>query len=145
MSEKIYNQQGETIKAGAVVIHTIAGQPCVLLVYRPKHEDWQLPKGHGEAGESASQTAIREALEETGYHIQLHQELPLHTYTRKNGEAVVCHFFTATLAPTPAEPETHEIPAWIPLSQAPDKIDSANLRRYFISTVIPFLTSNPLT
>jgi 8-oxo-dGTP pyrophosphatase MutT (NUDIX family) len=35
-------------------------------VQRARHEDWSLPKGHIEAGETREQAAIREVKEETG-------------------------------------------------------------------------------
>ena len=39
----------------------------VLLVHRPRYDDWSLPKGKLDDGESFEQAAIREVLEETGY------------------------------------------------------------------------------
>ena len=37
----------------------------VLLVHRPKYDDWSLPKGKREPGEHVLLTAVREVLEET--------------------------------------------------------------------------------
>ena len=39
----------------------------VLLLYKPKLNEFVLPKGHVEAGETLEQTAVREVQEETGY------------------------------------------------------------------------------
>lgn len=142
MSDKVYNQYGETVKAGAVVIRTIAGQPCILLVYRPEHKDWQLPKGHCEPGETLEQTAIREVLEETGYYIQLHEKLPEHTYIRRKGEAVVCHFFIATLVERTQEAQAEELPVWAPISRASILVNSHNLRQYLLTQIIPHLNAN---
>jgi 8-oxo-dGTP pyrophosphatase MutT (NUDIX family) len=38
----------------------------VLLVHRPKYDDWSLPKGKAEEGESDEDCALREVEEETG-------------------------------------------------------------------------------
>ena len=38
----------------------------VVLVHRPKYDDWTLPKGKLEPGESPLEAALREVLEETG-------------------------------------------------------------------------------
>ena len=38
----------------------------ILLVHRPKYDDWSLPKGKREPGEHILLTAVREVFEETG-------------------------------------------------------------------------------
>lgn len=43
----------------------------VLLIWHPKHQKWLPPGGHVEEHELAHEAAIREALEETGYAIDL--------------------------------------------------------------------------
>ena len=51
------------------------GEPLVLLVHRPKYDDWTLPKGKAEPGESYESCALREVEEETGLRCTLEQEL----------------------------------------------------------------------
>ena len=41
----------------------------VLLVHRPRYDDWTLPKGKIEADETLVMTAVREIGEETGYRV----------------------------------------------------------------------------
>lgn len=53
--------------AGAVVWKGRGDAAQVLLVHRPRYNDWSLPKGGVDAGETAEQAAAREALEETGW------------------------------------------------------------------------------
>ena len=43
----------------------------VLLVHRPRYDDWSLPKGKLEEGEALISCAYREVLEETGLSIKL--------------------------------------------------------------------------
>ncbi len=63
--------------AGGVVIRPRPGggddddRIQVLLVHRPDHDDWSLPKGKRDPGESLKHTARREVREETGYRCRL--------------------------------------------------------------------------
>ena len=43
----------------------------VLVVHRPKYDDWAFPKGKLEAGESWEEAAVREVEEETGLRAEL--------------------------------------------------------------------------
>ncbi len=60
------------IAAGGVVWRRdIEGEIEVLLVHRPRYDDWSLPKGKLEEGEALISCAYREILEETGLSIKL--------------------------------------------------------------------------
>ena len=48
----------------------------VLLVHRPRYDDWSLPKGKLEPGESHHCAALREVEEETGLVCHTGEELP---------------------------------------------------------------------
>jgi 8-oxo-dGTP diphosphatase len=50
--------------AGAVLLR----DGLVAVVHRPKYDDWTLPKGKHEPGEDDPDAAVREVLEETGFH-----------------------------------------------------------------------------
>jgi 8-oxo-(d)GTP phosphatase len=63
----------EVVSAGAVVL---GPGNNVLLVHRPKYDDWSFPKGKLDRGEHATSAAVREVEEETGVRIRL--GLPLH-------------------------------------------------------------------
>ena len=47
----------------------------VLVVHRPKYDDWTFPKGKADEGESDEDCALREVWEETGLHCALGREL----------------------------------------------------------------------
>ena len=47
----------------------------VVVVHRPKYDDWSLPKGKAEPGESDEDCALREIEEETGLRCELGAEL----------------------------------------------------------------------
>jgi len=57
----------------------------VLLVHRPRYDDWTLPKGKVQDGESDEECALREVKEETGLRCELRFPLPSTTYTDSRG------------------------------------------------------------
>ena len=65
------NEHGEVRAAGGVVVR--GGE--VLVVHRPKYDDWSLPKGKAEPGEPDEACALREVEEETGLVCELGDEL----------------------------------------------------------------------
>jgi 8-oxo-dGTP pyrophosphatase MutT (NUDIX family) len=60
------------LAGGAVVTrpHPVRGTE-VLVVHRKRYDDWSLPKGKVENGESVPAAAVREVLEETGVTVRL--------------------------------------------------------------------------
>lgn len=68
--------------AGAVVWRLASQEPELLLVHRPRYDDWSLPKGKLNPGETAPAAAVREVVEETGLRIlRLGPPLPDQHYT----------------------------------------------------------------
>ena len=57
----------------------------ILLVHRPRYDDWSLPKGKAEGDESAEDTARREVEEETGLTCRLGTELGRTRYRDNRG------------------------------------------------------------
>ncbi|GAC51787.1 NUDIX hydrolase [Gordonia amicalis] len=47
----------------------------IAVVHRPRYDDWTIPKGKGEPGETLVDTAVREIAEETGQHVVLGRHL----------------------------------------------------------------------
>jgi len=67
--------------AGGLVVR----DGLVLLVHRPKYDDWSFPKGKCDAGESDQECALREVEEETGLRCELLDELGLTSYIDGKG------------------------------------------------------------
>jgi 8-oxo-dGTP diphosphatase len=61
----------EVRAAGGVVVRGEAPGAELLLIHRPRYDDWSLPKGKLEPGESWEQGALREVEEETGMRCEL--------------------------------------------------------------------------
>ncbi len=57
----------------------------VLLVHRPRYDDWTFPKGKAEEGETDEDCALREVLEETGLRCRLGAEAGLTEYVDSKG------------------------------------------------------------
>jgi 8-oxo-dGTP pyrophosphatase MutT (NUDIX family) len=59
------------LAAGGIVWQDSGGDAKLALVHRPKYDDWTLPKGKPEAGETLAETARREVLEEIGHEVRM--------------------------------------------------------------------------
>ena len=65
----------------------------VLVAHRPKYDDWTLPKGKLEPGETAEQAALREVEEETGLRARIVRPLGCTEYVDRRGrDKTVCYW-----------------------------------------------------
>lgn len=63
---------GQPIRAAGGVVWRPADADCeIVLVHRPKYDDWSLPKGKLDPDEAWVDAAVREVLEETGLAVRL--------------------------------------------------------------------------
>src|SRR6202046_5864484 len=90
----------------------------VLLVHRPKYDDWSLPKGKREPGEHVLLTAAREVFEETSVHPMFGPQLRTVEYLAHGRPKQVDYW--AALAAHDQAAASHEIDevCWLPLPQA---------------------------
>lgn len=83
--------------AGGVVLRRAAdGETEVLLVHRPRYDDWSIPKGKLELGETHEAAALREVEEETGVRAELGAELPTSNYVDRHGRDKVVRYWKMT-------------------------------------------------
>ncbi|WP_367136224.1 NUDIX domain-containing protein [Saccharothrix sp. HUAS TT1] len=90
----------------------------VAVVHRPRYDDWSLPKGKLDAGETVPAAAVREVREETGFHAVLGRHLVQVSY-RAFGEPKVVDYFSARAGSGSFEPndEVDEL-RWVPVDEA---------------------------
>jgi 8-oxo-dGTP diphosphatase len=79
----------EVEAAGGVVVR----DGLVCLVHRPRYDDWSLPKGKLDRGESFEEAALREVEEETGLRCRLGQELPEVRYSDHKGRSKLVRYW----------------------------------------------------
>jgi 8-oxo-dGTP diphosphatase len=69
MAEEVHAAGGVVVRDGAI-----------CLVHRPRYDDWSVPKGKVDDGESFEEAALREVWEETGLRCRLGDELEAARY-----------------------------------------------------------------
>jgi 8-oxo-dGTP diphosphatase len=88
------------LAAGGVVLRrTDRGSLEVLVVHRPRYDDWSLPKGKLDSGESLETAALREVEEETGFKCRIIRKLAVARYTyqtNKGNRPKAVHYYLMT-------------------------------------------------
>ena len=109
--------------AGGVVWRRQGGVVEVVVVHRPRYDDWSLPKGKCDAGESDEDAARREVLEETGLRCRLGPELETSRYTDGKGRPKVVRYWAMTVdgGDFVANDEVDEL-RWLALDEVPDAL-----------------------
>jgi 8-oxo-dGTP pyrophosphatase MutT (NUDIX family) len=83
--------------AGGVIVRSAAESgPELLVVHRPRYDDWTLPKGKAEPGESDEECALREVEEETGLLCELGPEVAVSEYEDAAGRPKRVRYFEMT-------------------------------------------------
>jgi 8-oxo-dGTP diphosphatase len=119
------------LAAGAVPWRRVTGETSgnsgtpeveILLVHRPKYDDWSLPKGKREPGEHILLTAVREVFEETSVRPVLGPRLRSVEYLAHGRPKQVDYW--AALAAHDQAAASHEIDevCWLPRPQALDRL-----------------------
>jgi 8-oxo-dGTP pyrophosphatase MutT (NUDIX family) len=91
----------------------------VLLVHRPRYDDWTFPKGKVKPGETDEQAALREVEEETGLYCEIGRELAGTAYHDRKRRPKVVRYWAMTPIAGAAEPrnEIDEV-LWLPRLRA---------------------------
>ena len=117
--------KGPVVAAGGVVVKSSPDHSSeVILVFRGGHNDWSIPKGKLDSGESEVECAMREVAEETGVEVVATTRLESVHYLLPNGSEKTVHFWLMKAKGTPPlkletnDPSEVSRVEWIPLDKA---------------------------
>src|SRR3954447_18717321 len=109
MSPRLVRAAGGVVRRGAEIV----------LVHRPRYDDWSLPKGKLDKGESFEDAALREVEEETGLHCTLGDFLGEATYTDHKDREKLVRFWTMEAGEGDFDPDDEvDDLRWVPLGEA---------------------------
>ncbi len=113
--------RGGPIEAAGGVVQADDGR--VLLVHRPRYDDWTLPKGKLDPGETFEQAALREVREETGLECALGRELASTEYRDNKDRPKVVRYWLMKVEGGDFEPndEVDEV-SWRALADAIEQL-----------------------
>jgi 8-oxo-dGTP diphosphatase len=126
--------------AGGIVMRR--EQPTLIAVVRlRKRDEWVLPKGKLDEGETARAAAKREVLEETGHNVTVHEFLGTLVY-ESGGRSKVVHYWRMEAGNTQTRELMNDIRAvdWLPLDEALVRL-SRGYERTFLENVGPLAVS----
>jgi 8-oxo-dGTP diphosphatase len=122
--------------AGGVVRRSREGGVEVLLVHRPKYDDWSFPKGKCETDEPDEECALREIEEETNLRVALGPELVSTTYISKGRPKHVRYWLVEPQDPHEARAQ-NEVDAleWLTPDEADARLSYAHDREVLRSAL----------
>ncbi|MBO4226274.1 NUDIX hydrolase [Bradyrhizobium neotropicale] len=124
------------LAAGGIVLRRQA-TPLIAVVRLRKRNEWVLPKGKLDDGETPRAAAEREVLEETGHEVSVHEFLGTLVYD-SGGRYKVVHYWRMEAGDEQAYELMYDIKAvdWLPLDEALERL-SRDHERAFLENVGP--------
>jgi 8-oxo-dGTP diphosphatase len=128
------------LAAGGIVLRQ-AETPLVAVVRLRKRNEWVLPKGKLDDGETPRAAAEREVLEETGHDVAVHEFLGTLVY-ESGGRFKVVHYWRMEVHGGPVHELMNDVKEvdWLPLSDAVERL-SRGYERAFLENVGPIALS----
>jgi 8-oxo-dGTP diphosphatase len=123
--------------AGGVVLRpTKKGRLKILVTHRPAYDDWSLPKGKADPGETLEQTAVREVREETGYNCRIVAPLGQTRYPVSGGTKEVSWYAMRPLPSSKGFAPNHEVDGinWLSRKKAAVLLDYERDRELVMET-----------
>jgi ADP-ribose pyrophosphatase YjhB (NUDIX family) len=128
---------------GVVVRRAKEGVEFLLVRAKGKPQEWVLPKGHIEPGESMQETAVREVREESGVWARVECPLRDDSFTVKK-EFVKVRFYLMEAAEVGKPVEKGREPAWLQLEEALQRASHDNVRNALQAAAQHYSSSQPL-
>ena len=91
---------------------------ALLVVHRPKYDDWTFPKGKNDRGEDDMTCALREVEEETSLRCELGAELKTIDYVDRKGRPKTVRYWLMTSEGEPAPANEVDEVRWVVPEQA---------------------------
>ena len=110
-----------------------AGRIEVAVIHRPRYDDWSLPKGKVDPGETEPVTAVREVFEETG-HAGLGRRLAAVSYPIEPGTKKVQYWAARSLGGDFAPNDEVDDLVWLPAPDAMKKLTTPTTERYCVGS-----------
>ena len=109
----------EVFAAGGLVWRRADDGIEIVVVHRPRYDDWSLPKGKLDEGESFEDAALREVEEETGLHCTLGDFLGEASYVDHKDREKLVRFWTMEAGEGDFAPDDEvDDLRWVPLGEA---------------------------
>jgi 8-oxo-dGTP diphosphatase len=124
------------VAAGGIVLRQ-GETPLIAVVRLRKRDQWVLPKGKLDEGETPRDAALREVLEETGHEVSVHEFLGTLVYEAA-GRSKIVHWWRMAAEDAPSHKLMDDVTAvdWLPLDAALERL-SRSSERAFLATVGP--------
>jgi 8-oxo-dGTP diphosphatase len=124
------------LAAGGIVLRQEA-TPLIAVVRLRKRNEWVLPKGKLDDGETPRDAAEREVWEETGHDVSVHEFLGTLVY-ESGGRFKVVHYWRMETGGKPSHELMDDVRAvdWLPLEAAVERLSRA-YERAFLANVGP--------
>jgi 8-oxo-dGTP diphosphatase len=124
------------LAAGGIVLRQTR-PPLIAVVRLRKGNEWVLPKGKLDDGETPRDAAMREVWEETGHDVSVHEFLGTLAYDA-GGRSKIVHYWRMETSGRPTRDLMNDVSAvdWLPLKAAVERL-SRDHERAFLANVGP--------
>jgi len=137
-----HSNSSDTRRSGSRIVHAAGavlwrpGSPDtadrdveIAVIHRPRYDDWSLPKGKVDPGETAPVAAVREVYEETGQRATLGRRLNTVSYPIEAGVKKVLYWSARAVGGEFMPGDEVDRLLWLPAAEAMQKLDYAQDRK----------------
>ena len=117
----------------------------IVLIHRPRYDDWSFPKGKLNRGEAWQRAALREVREETGLVCEPGEELPSTMYTDGKGRTKLVRYWIMRVVGVEPWVPNDEVDKrrWVPIEEAARLLSYAHDREMLADLVATFGVGPP--
>ena len=138
MAKRGSSRSDVILAAGGLVWRESPRGRKIAVVHRPKYDDWTLPKGKLDPGESWQDGAVREVAEETGFEVRLGDFAGGCTYLARRAPKVVLFWHMEVEGEprfAPEDPGEVDGLEWLSVAEAQRRLSYTHERRVLAESV----------